>query len=376
MGEDAGGGADEVGTASVVGAERDDDDGGVGQGDLTGDGRPAGERGALQAEEQENAAEEAFDTGALAQLLLRPGGRQAGAILEALGIEGDDGGGADDGVDPGDERGAPLSGVETDDTRPEGIEGDGGLEQGRGEGGVVAVGGGEAEEHGQARAAAEQGMDAIAAQDGGGMMGRGMTVLRIGIGATPGFNGCAVDDQVARADDALPERLRDGEHEERFAGRRAGAGRALPLLRGAGHPGHAVGAGRQPTGERQRQPGAQPVGQGARREAPERAQQRDQQQRLLCVAAGSAPRPCGQGRRAAPLGLLDRQTAQREQMQARHERERVNVQGGTTFRQGALVCRGRDRGRGDARSWDHGLTSSARGPDRALEVSLPHPAHS
>ncbi len=51
MGEDAGGGTDEVGTASVVGDERDDDDGGVGEGDLACDGRPAGEGRALQAEE-------------------------------------------------------------------------------------------------------------------------------------------------------------------------------------------------------------------------------------------------------------------------------------------------------------------------------------
>ena len=101
MGEDAGGGADEVGTAGVVGDERDDNDRSVGQGDLAGDSRPAGKGWALQAKEQENAAKEALDTGAPAQLGARPSGRQAGAVFEALGIEGDDGGGADDGAGDG-----------------------------------------------------------------------------------------------------------------------------------------------------------------------------------------------------------------------------------------------------------------------------------
>ena len=44
-----------------MGGEGDDDDGGVGQGDLAGDGGPAGQGRALQAEEQEDAAEEALD---------------------------------------------------------------------------------------------------------------------------------------------------------------------------------------------------------------------------------------------------------------------------------------------------------------------------
>ncbi len=64
MSEDAGGGADEVGTARVVGDERDDDDGGVGEGDLAGDGRPAGEGRTLQTEEQEDATEESLDSAA------------------------------------------------------------------------------------------------------------------------------------------------------------------------------------------------------------------------------------------------------------------------------------------------------------------------
>jgi len=78
------------------------------------------------------------------------------------------------------------------------IEGDGCGEQGLGKEGIVAVGGGNAEEEGQARAAAEQGVDTVAAQEGGGMMGGGVAVLGVGIGAAPGLDRGAVDDQVAR----------------------------------------------------------------------------------------------------------------------------------------------------------------------------------
>ena len=66
----------------------------------------------------------------------------------------------------------------------------------------MGVGGGETEEQGQARAAAEQGMHAVAAQEGGGMMGGRMAVAGVGIGAAPGLERGAIDDEVARADDA------------------------------------------------------------------------------------------------------------------------------------------------------------------------------
>ncbi len=130
MSEDAGGRADEVGTARVMGNERDDNDGGVGQGNLAGDGRPTGEGGALQAEEQEDTPEEALDAGALAEFVLRPGGWETGAVFEVFGVEGDDGGGTNDGVDPGDERRPPVGGVEADDAGAEGVEGDSSGEQG------------------------------------------------------------------------------------------------------------------------------------------------------------------------------------------------------------------------------------------------------
>jgi hypothetical protein len=92
MGEDAFGGADEVWAASRIGREGDDDDTGVGEGDVGGDGGPAGEWRALQMEEAEDAAEEAFDAGAFAEFMERPGRRQAGAVPGAFGVAAAEGG--------------------------------------------------------------------------------------------------------------------------------------------------------------------------------------------------------------------------------------------------------------------------------------------
>jgi len=88
MGKDAFGGADEVRAASVGSGEGDDDDPGVGEGDAGGDGGPAGEGWALEMEEQEDPAEEAFDTGAFAEFVERPGGWEAGAVFGAFGVPG------------------------------------------------------------------------------------------------------------------------------------------------------------------------------------------------------------------------------------------------------------------------------------------------
>ncbi len=72
MGEDVGGRADEVGTSGIVGDDGDDENGSVGEGDLAGHRRPAGEGRALQAEEEEDAAEEMFNAAAvLAAWLIR-----------------------------------------------------------------------------------------------------------------------------------------------------------------------------------------------------------------------------------------------------------------------------------------------------------------
>ena len=61
--------------------------------------------------EEEDAAKEAFDGSALTEFLFGSGGWQAGSVLLLLGSPGDDGGGMQGGVDPGDEAQAPISGV-------------------------------------------------------------------------------------------------------------------------------------------------------------------------------------------------------------------------------------------------------------------------
>ena len=72
--------------------------------------------------EQEDAAQKAFDRTALAQFVLGPGGRQAGAVLLPLGIPGNDGGGMQGSVDPTDEAQAPIGGIQADEARADLIE--------------------------------------------------------------------------------------------------------------------------------------------------------------------------------------------------------------------------------------------------------------
>jgi len=52
---------------------------------------------------EKNAAKEAFDGAALAQFISGPGGRQAGAVLQVLGIERHDGDSAKHAMNPSDE---------------------------------------------------------------------------------------------------------------------------------------------------------------------------------------------------------------------------------------------------------------------------------
>ena len=77
MCQDAFGRTNEIRTASLLGSESDDDGSGVGQSDLSCNGRPATERGTLEMKEEKDTAKEAFDAAAFAQFRFRPGGRQA-----------------------------------------------------------------------------------------------------------------------------------------------------------------------------------------------------------------------------------------------------------------------------------------------------------
>ncbi len=65
-------------------------------------------------------------------------------------------------MDPGDETQAPISGVQADDARADGVEAHRPFQQRASEGRIMDVGGGEQVDDGQAGAATEQGMHAIA----------------------------------------------------------------------------------------------------------------------------------------------------------------------------------------------------------------------
>jgi hypothetical protein len=74
----------------MLSSKSDNNGGGVGQGDLRDDGRPAIQRGTLEMKEEENPCEEAFDAGTFAQFVGGPSRREAGAVLLAFGIPRDD----------------------------------------------------------------------------------------------------------------------------------------------------------------------------------------------------------------------------------------------------------------------------------------------
>src|SRR5579863_3932586 len=113
--------------------------------------------------EEKEAAKEAFDGTALAQLLLRPGRRQAGAVLLTFGVPRDDRCGVQSAMDPGDKLEAPIASIQADHARANGVETQRPLEQRASKRGIMEVGRGEQKEDGQTRAATEQGMHAIAA---------------------------------------------------------------------------------------------------------------------------------------------------------------------------------------------------------------------
>jgi hypothetical protein len=99
----------------------------------------------------------------------------------------------------------------------------------------MRIGGGEQEEEGQARAATQERMHAVAAQEGTRMMSRRVTHGRVGIGPAPGQNRGAINDEVTRADEAPTERKADHDDEQGLGRWRSSVRRALPLLRGTRH---------------------------------------------------------------------------------------------------------------------------------------------
>src|SRR5438093_2178 len=181
--------------------------------------------------EEKDAAKEAFDATALAQFLFGPGGRQAGAVLLTLGVPGDDRDRSEGGMDPSDEAQPPIGRIQADHPRADRIQAHRPLQQATCERGIMLVGWREQKEKRQARAAAEQGMHAIAAQKGTGMLSGSMTEGRIRVSPSPGQDGRAIDDQITRPDEPTAHSGEHGQNEEGFRQRRSGPLSALALLR-------------------------------------------------------------------------------------------------------------------------------------------------
>jgi hypothetical protein len=125
-------------------------------------------------------------------------------------------------------------------------------------------------------------MQPVPAQQWTGMMGGGVADSGIGIGPAPSQNGGAVDDEIARTDEAAANR-----HAHRHAHRddeqclghwSANTRRSFPLLRGTGRPGGSLSVEWEATGERERGPTDDPIVHVLIGEAPERPQQGEQQQ--------------------------------------------------------------------------------------------------
>jgi len=307
--KDTFGGADEVVAALGMGGKSDNNGGGVGQSDLLRHGGPTDDAGTLEVEEEKDAAEEALNAAALAEILAGPGRWEAGAFPGTLGIPGDDGGGAEGGVDPGDESEAPVGGIEADDAGATIVERDDGGEQRLGERGIVSVRGSDAEEGGEARAPAEHGVDAEAAEQGRRVMRGRVPVGGIGIVRAPGENGGAVDDEVAQAHDALGDRGPDGTNKEHLVGRGTQGPLALALLGRTRHAGTTTLVRRQPAGNRERRPSHEPVVDVPVRQAPEHAQEPDHEERFRGIDHWMSPSRAGEHRRSF-LGKTDRASAE------------------------------------------------------------------
>jgi len=153
--KDAFGRAEEVIAALGMNGKGDDDRGGVGQRTLLGNGCPPDDPGALEVKEEEDAAKEALDTAAFTQIGTGPGGREARAVRGAFRMPGKDGGGPAGGMDPGDQRAAPVGGIKADDTGTTAVESDNGGKEGLSKGLTMTVGGRDTEERREARAPAE-----------------------------------------------------------------------------------------------------------------------------------------------------------------------------------------------------------------------------
>ncbi len=244
---------------SLPSGQTNDEGSGIDQGDLPDNGRPARERRPLEAKEQEDAAKEAFDGGALAQFFLGPGRWQAGAVLLAFGVPGDNGHGSQRGMDPADQLQSPIACIQPDNARADVVEAHGQFEQGAGKRAIMCMSWPDQEVYGQAGTATEQRMHAIATQERTRMVSGSVTHSGIGIGSTPRQDRGAIDDQIAGSDHSAVHGSPDCEHKEGLKERGSSCLPAFAQLGRAGNARLTIVPQRQATGQGQRGPAREPV---------------------------------------------------------------------------------------------------------------------
>jgi hypothetical protein len=136
----------------------------------------------------------------------------------------------------------PIAGIQAHDLWPQRTEPDSQRQPRPGDGRIMAGGAREEKEQGEARPAAEERLQAVAQQEGTGMVGGGVANCGIGIRSAPGEDRRAVDDEVAGAGQAHPEPCTYQQNEEHLARRSPGRAQALRLLRLARDAGPPISA--------------------------------------------------------------------------------------------------------------------------------------
>ena len=144
--------------------------------------------------------------------------RQASAVLLSLGIPRNHCNGSQGSVDPVDELQAPIGSIQPDDAGMQVVEAHCQFEQGTGKEGIMGIGWPVQKVHGQAGAATEQRMHAIAPQERTRMVNRSVTQGSIGIGSAPPQDGSTINDQITGAYQPRLHGAPNGQHEEGFKG--------------------------------------------------------------------------------------------------------------------------------------------------------------
>jgi len=147
------------------------------------------------------------------------------------------------------------------------------------------------------------------------MVSGGMADGGVWIGPAPRQDGVAIDDEIAGTDEAAADRRAYHDHEQCLGHGSASTRRPFPLLRGTGHLGASQSVEREVTGARECGPTDDPVVQVLIREAPELAQEGEQQQRFLTIPARTPAKTGRQRGWTAPMSRAHGEATQRKQMQ-------------------------------------------------------------